>query len=137
MVSVGRRARYHPGGMRQTGTAFLLAILVAALPTIVSLCELRCVAAEIAPVSTPPACAGHEAEKGSEPSPGGHHDCGGHVLLAKGGSTGAALQLDLSVVLLGSSPSFVFSADQRPEHSMLESADLSPPFSRSSDLLRL
>ncbi len=138
MVSVGRRAMYHPGEMhRRAGTAVVLALLIAAVPTIVSLCELRCVAAEIAPVSTAPACAGHGTEKGSEPSPGGHHDCEGHVLLAKGGSTGAALQLDLSVILLGSSLSFVFSADQRPEQTMLESADLSPPFSRSSDLLRL
>jgi hypothetical protein len=130
---------YHPRAMRRrAGTAVVLALLIAAVPTIVSLCELRCVAAEIAPVSTaPPTCAGHGAEKESQPSPGARHDCAGHVLLAKGGATGASLRLDLSAVVLAPSGSFVPGPDQQPEQTILESADLSPPSGRSSDILRL
>lgn len=123
---------------RRTGTAVVLSLLIAAVPTIVSLCALRCVAAEIAPSSTaPPACAGHAAEKESRPSPSGHDDCPGHVLLAKGGATGAALRLDLSAGVLAPSGSFVAGPDQQPEQTILESADLSPPSGRSSDILRL
>lgn len=124
--------------MRRTGTAVVLALLIAAVPTIVSLCELRCVATEIAPSGTaPPACAGHGAEKQSEPSPRGYHDCAGHVLLAKGGASGIALRLDLGVVAVPPSGSFVLALDQQPERVILESADLSPPSGRSSDILRL
>jgi hypothetical protein len=132
-------AVYHSGSMRRrTGTAVVLALLIAAVPTIVSLCELRCVAAEVAPSSTaPPACAGHGAEKESQPSPSGHHDCAGHVLLAKGGATGAALRLDLGFVAVLPSGLLVLALDQQPEQTILESADVSPPSSRSSDILRL
>jgi len=132
-------AMYHPGAMRRrTGTAVVLALLIAAVPTIVSLCELRCVAAEVAPSSTaPPACAGHGAEKKSQPSPSGHHDCAGHVLLAKGGATDIALRLDLAIAAQTPSGSFVLGPDQQPERAILESADLSPPSGRSSDILRL
>jgi hypothetical protein len=134
-----RRAVYHPRAMcRRTGTAFVLALLIAAVPTIVSLCELRCVATEVAPSSAaPPACAGHGADKESHPSPSEHHDCAGHVLLAKGGGTGAALRLDLSAGVLAPSVSVVLGPSQQPEKAILESADLSPPSGRSSDILRL
>jgi hypothetical protein len=132
-------AMYHPDAMRRRiGTAAVLALLIAAVPSIVSLCELRCVAAEIAPASTaPPACAGHGTEKDSRPSPSGHHDCAGHVLLAKSGATGIALRLDLSVVAAPPSGSSVLGPDQQPEQAILESTDLSPPSGRSSDILRL
>lgn len=123
---------------RRTGTAVVLALLIAAIPTIVSLCELRCVAAGIAPVSDDaPTCAAHGAKKGSEPSPSEHHGCSGHVLLAKGGATGIALRLDLAVVAVPLSGSFVLALDQQPERVIPESADLSPPSGRSSDILRL
>jgi len=130
---------YHPSAMRlRTGSVALLALLIAAVPTIVSLCELRCVATEIAPSSTaPPACAGHGAEKGSQPSPSEHHDCAGHVLLAKGGATGIAFRLDLAIAAETPSGSFVLGPDEQPERVILESADLSPPSGRSSDILRL
>lgn len=137
--SVQRGAVYHPCAMcRRAGTAVVLALLIAAVPTIVSLCELHCVAAEIAPSSTaPPACAGHGADKESQPSPSGHHDCAGHVLLAKGGATSIALRLDLTIaaeILPGSS---LLGPEQQPAKAVLESADLSPPSGRSSDILRL
>lgn len=134
-----RRAVYHSGAMsRRTGIALVLALLIAAVPTVVSLCELHCVAAELAPSREAlPACAGHAGEKESQPSPNGHHDCAGHVLLAKGGGTGAALRLDLSAVDVPPSGSFVVALDQNPERVILESADLSPPPGRSPDILRL
>lgn len=134
-----RAAVYHPCAMsRRAGTAVVLALLISAVPTIVSLCALRCVAAEIAPASSAaPACAGHGAEKESQPSPSGHHDCSGHVLLAKGGATGAALRLDLATVVAPPTSPFVAAFDQNPERVIFESADLSPPSRRSSDILRL
>lgn len=131
------RAMYHPGAMRRrTGAAVVLALLIAAVPTIVSLCELRCVAAGVAPPrAAPPAC--HAADKESQPSPSGHHDCAGHVLLAKGGASGIAPRLDLSAGVVTPSGSFVLALDQQPEKVILESADLSPPSNRSPDILRL
>ena len=124
---------------RRIGTAVVLAFLIGAVPTIVSLCELRCVAAEVAPPSgtPPPGCAGHGAEKESQPSPKGHQGCGGHVLLAKGGAASIALRLDLAVVAEPSSASLVLALDQQAERVIPESADLSPPSGRSSDILRL
>ncbi len=114
----------------------MLALLIGAVPTVVSLCELRCVAAEIAPANgAAPAC--HAAEKESQPSPGGHDDCTGHVLLAKGGGTGAALRLDRAAVAVAPSNSLAVALVQNPERVILESADLSPPSRRRSDILRL
>lgn len=131
---------YPPGAMLgRTGTAVVLALLVGAVPTIVSLCELRCVALE----ATPPAnadsaaCAGHGAKRQGQPPQSEHQDCGGHVLLAKGGASRIALQLDLAVVAALPSRSFVLALDHRPERLIFESADLSPPSRPSSDLLRL
>lgn len=124
--------------MRKTGPAVLLAVLIGAVPTVVSLCELRCVAAEIAPVSAAPShCAGHDAQTESQPSHRDHEGCGGHVLLSKGGAGGIALRLDLAAVAVSASDSFVLALDQKPARVIPESADLSPPSGRSSDILRL
>lgn len=130
---------YHLAMSGRTGTAVVLALLIGSVPTIISLCELRCVAAEVAPPSdtAPPACAGHGADKESQPSPSGHQGCAGHVLLSKGGATGIALRLDLAVVAVPLSGSFLLALDQQPERVIPESADLSPPSGRSSDILRL
>ena len=124
---------------RRVGPAVVLALLIGAVPTIVSLCELRCVAAEVAPVSagTPSHCAGHGAEPASQPSQGEHEGCGGHVLLARGGATAIALRLDLGIAAVPVSGSFVLALDQKRERVIPESADLSPPSHRSSDILRL
>lgn len=123
---------------RRTGTALGLALLIAAVPTIVSLCELRCVAAEAAPASdAAPACAGHDARKSGEPSPGAHDDCAGHVLLAKGGTIRIALRLDPGVAeALPSGSSFV-ALDPQRGRVITGSADLSPPAGRRPDILRL
>ncbi|HZI65105.1 MAG TPA: hypothetical protein VFF17_00935 [Thermoanaerobaculia bacterium] len=124
--------------MSKIGPAVLLAVLIGAVPTIVSLCELRCVAAEVAPVSAAPShCAGHGAEPGSQPSQSAHEGCGGHVLLAKGGAAGTALHLDLAVPAVPVSGSFVLTLDRKPVRVIPESADLSPPPGGSSDILRL
>lgn len=134
-----KAAMYHLAAMlRRTGTAVVLALLIGSVPTIVSLCELRCVAAEVAPVSAAPShCAGHGADGESQQSPSEHQGCGGHVLLAKGGASGIALRLDFAVVAVAPSGSFVLALDLQPERVIPESADLSPPSGRSSDILRL
>jgi hypothetical protein len=134
---------YHPAAMHRTGGAFLLAILVAAIPTVASLCELRCTAHPVAASRTLlPACAGHAARQGgnaprSSPSDE-HNDCARHVLLAKGNGTGIDVQINRAIVaivrLFGS---FVVTPDQKLEQGNLASNDLSPPLSRSSDILRL
>jgi hypothetical protein len=124
----------------RTGVAVVVALLVAAVPSVVSLCELRCVASEIASETAPPACAGHGTNDETSPSvpSGGQHDCTGHVLLAKGGATRIALQLDPAVAAaLPPAGSVVPTAEEWLQGGKLESADLSPPFGRSSDILRL
>lgn len=129
--------------MRRSGAALFLSILVAALPTVVSLCELRCTAHPVAASRTIPSpCAGHAAgNKGKVPRSvptGEHHDCAGHVLLAKGNGTGVEIQLartfGATIRLFGS---FLVTPDQRLEREKLASADLSPPFGRSTETLRL
>jgi hypothetical protein len=136
------RAMYHPGAMHRTGEAFLLAILVAATPTVASLCELRCTAPRAAATDgRASACAGHAAGKqGNAPrsAPDGeHHDCKGHVLLAKGNGTGLEIQLARTLIAIVTLDSFVLTPDQRLEREKLASADSSPPSSRSTDTLRL
>lgn len=125
--------------------ATLLVALVAALPTILSLCELHCLtpdrAAAAASEATRPSCAGHDTDRaGNAPaSPMSEHDCGGHSVLAIGARVGSGLQYapisDSLPVTIG-------------EGSLLErlaglnkpffaSTDLSPPFDRRSGVLRL
>lgn len=130
--------------MRQrTGCALVLALLVAALPSVGSLCELRCIATEVAPSRTaPPVCSGHGTEDEKEDSrnvpSGGHSDCAGHVLLAKALGTRIALQLDLAIAAtLPPCGSLIPTGDPRPECGQLESADLSPPPGRGPAVLRL
>lgn len=129
--------RYRRGVMfRRSASAVVLGLVIAAVPTVVSLCELRCVAAEVAaPSPAPPAC--HAPDKERQSSPGGHHDCAGHVLLAKGGASGIGLRLDLALVAVLPSRAFVPAVDPQPDRVILESADLSPPSARTSDILRL
>lgn len=132
---------YHPSSMRRAGGALLLAILVGALPTVVSLCEFRCTARPVAAShADPPPCheTGHPGKAAPRSTPDGHDDCARHVLLARGNAPGIDVQIDralLAVVL--PLDSFRVSPDQRLENEKLASADLSPPFGRSSDILRL
>lgn len=120
------------------GTAGVLALLIGAIPTVVSLCELQCVAAESSPPekTSASACAGHGEKEGQAPE-SAHQKCGGHVLLAKGGTPRIALQLDLAVVAALPSGSFTPSLDRHPDRLIFESAHLSPPSGRSPEVLRL
>lgn len=130
--------RYHPRAMSKIGPAVLLAVLIGAVPTIVSLCELRCVAAEVAPLDASPShCAGHGVEPESQPFQSAHEGCGGHVLLAKGGAAGIALHLDLAVAAVPAGGSFALTLDRKPGRVIPESTDLSPPSRGRSDVLRL
>lgn len=133
---------YHPGAMRRAAGAIFIAILVAALPTVVSLCELRCSVSRLAASKTLPSCAGHAAGKqGKAPTsvPSREHDdCAEHVLLAKGNGTGIEVQIDRAIVaILRPLDSLVVTPDQQLERGKLAAAGLSPPFGRSTDILRL
>jgi hypothetical protein len=125
------------------GGALLLAIMVAALPTVVSLCALRCTARPVAASRTlPPLChgraRGHEGKAPQSVPAGEHRDCAEHVLLAKGNGTGIEIQVDRTVMAnAGPLGSFLVTSGQLLERGELAAADLSPPFGRSTDILRL
>ncbi|HEV8232611.1 MAG TPA: hypothetical protein VGQ75_09710 [Thermoanaerobaculia bacterium] len=129
--------------MRRAGGAVFLVILVAALPTVVSLCELRCRAHPVAAAHTlPTACAGHTPRhEGKAPRSVPSEEqqgCARHVLLARGNGIGIEVQISRAfVVIVPPFGSFLVAPDQRVEGEKLASADLSPPFGRSSDILRL
>jgi hypothetical protein len=129
--------------MRRAGGAFFLAILVAALPTVVSLCELRCTAHPIVASHTvAPVCAGH-APRHQRKAPGSvpsdeRNGCARHVLLARGNGTDIEVQINHALfAIVHPFGSFLVVPDQRVEGEKLASADLSPPFGRNSDILRL
>ena len=128
--------------------SLLLVALVAALPTLVSLCELRCVSPGTAPEATSDqhvssSCSGHETDGAGEAPRGtpaeSSHECRGHVLLAKSGSVGFGFQparhfAGLAVVCDASDTI----AEPLSHAGILSiSSDLSPPSSRSPAVLRL
>lgn len=131
--------------LRAWATPFLV-VLAAALPTLVTLCELRCVSPGLATEAVPEApataaCSGHGTEadeKRSSPSESSH-DCSGHAILAKSGSVGFDFQLARTFVglsVVSTAFGFVNSASGHPAI-MSVSTDLSPPSGRSSAVLRL
>lgn len=131
--------------MRVRGSvSVLLVAIVAALPSLMSLCELRCVSPGLATQSVPeapstPTCSGHETDsqgKGSEPSDSSH-DCGGHALLAKGGSVGFEFQLAQAFVrpAIVSRRSGIQS--EASNEAFSASRDLSASSGRSPAVLRL
>ena len=144
MSGARRPAMYPPVAMRRAGEALFLAILVAALPTVVSLCELRCTAFPVAASrAVAPACAGHAARQqervpGTVPSDE-HQGCARHVvLLATGSGTGTGIPINpAKVAMLRPLGSFFVAPEKRLELGKLAFSDLSPPFGRSSDILRL
>lgn len=133
--------------LRAWATPFLAA-LVAALPTLVSLCELRClspgaaekVASEAAASS---ACSDHgtgEAEETPASSPfESAHDCGEHALLAKSGSVGFEFQLARTFAGLAVASGASAPVPEAFSHAgvLSVSTDLSPPFGRRPGVLRL
>jgi hypothetical protein len=139
-----RPGLYHPSSMRRAAEAFFLAILMAALPTVVSLCELRCTAYPVAASrAVAPACAGHAARQ-QESAPGTapsdeHQSCARHVvLLATGNGTGTGIPINHSTVaMVRTLRSFLVAPEKRLERGKLASADLSPPLGPGSDILRL
>ena len=130
--------------LRAWTTPFLVA-LTAVLPTLVSLCELRCDtpvwAATDADAS--PGCSGHGADKSEQAPPGNpfdsRHDCGGHALLAKSGGAGFDLRLARALVGLAVATGVPDPAREALSQAgaLSESTDLSPPFARTPDVLRL
>ena len=129
--------------MRRTGEIFFLAILVAALPTVVSLCDLRCTRDSSAgPQTVTPACAGHAARRQQKAPrsvpPDESQGCARHVLLARGNAVGVDGQISRAfVATIPSFGPFLVAPDQWLEEEKLASADLSPPLGRSSNILRL
>ena len=126
--------------------AALMAVLVAALPSVGSLCELRCASHGI-PVEDPSEqqttadCSGHGTEPQEMPS--GHsesgHDCGEHALLAKGGGVGFQPHLARNLVVtagVSTASGFLNNASGHPA-TLSISTDLSPPFGRRPGILRL
>ena len=120
-----------------------LALIVAALPTVVSLCELRCTASPVAASrAAAPACAGHAArqEKAPATAPSDERQgCARHVvLIATGNGTGMEVPANRAIVGIVRRFGLCFEApDRRLERNELASADSSPPLGRSSDILRL
>ncbi len=121
----------------KTLVSLSLALLMAALPTLLTSCELHCLSPSV-PQSAVNHCAGHGADQGPEPaSPkpaGGRHDCSGHAVLAKATA--------LPGVLPGLAPAATFpslmpasraSGDGVPSPEPASS----PPPSRSPTTLRL
>lgn len=140
---------YPPNAMRLRAWATpFLVTLVAALPTLVSLCELRCLspgaAEEMASeAAASPACSGHgteEAEEAPASSPfESAHDCGGHALLAKSGSVGFEVQPPRTfagLAVVSGSPDHVREPFSHAG-ALSVSTDLSPPFGRRPGVLRL
>ena len=129
--------------MRRAGEIFFFAILVAALPTVVSLCELRCTAhSSGAPQTVTPRCAGHTARherQAPRSVPADENQgCARHVLLARGNAAGIDVQISRAFTAIVSPfGSFLMAPDQWLDEEKLASADLSPPFGRGSDILRL
>ena len=138
-----RRATYHRAAMRRTGAAFLLTILVAALPTVASLCQLRCTAQQVATADKSPSpCAGHATgNEGKAPRSVRPADIAivrGTSFLRRAMDTGIEIQIDRAIVgTIRPLGSFLVTPDQRLGRGTLASADLSPPLGRSTDILRL
>jgi hypothetical protein len=122
----------------RSGITVVLALLIGAVPTVVSLCGLKCAENTVVAsrVSHRPCHATGNASP-TDPYPR-HRDCTEHVLLAKAGGSGIQVILErASTAIRAQVISLAVIPDQRLESERLDSADLSPPFSRSSDILRL
>lgn len=139
---------YASNSMRlRTWVTPFMVLLAAALPTLVSLCELRCVspgaASTVSQEAESPACSGHRTE-GADKAPAGspsesRHDCGGHALLAKSGSVAFEFQLGRAFVGLCvvTTASGLVNDASGHSASLSVSTDLSPPFGRRPGVLRL
>lgn len=123
-----------------------LAASVAALPTVVSLCELRCVspgAVHAPSEETSFTCSGHGTGEAGEATPNippdSSHDCGEHALLAKGGGVVFQPHLARNLVaaaVVSTPPGFLDNASGHAG-TLSISTDLSPPFGRRPGILRL
>ena len=124
------------------GSIVALAVVVGAVPTLVSLCDLRCAESVVATptAASSESCHGSAKERGSSPTvpDSRHDDCLRHVLLARGDSSGIPIHLDRSLALAAAPVELAGVASLgRPLTEHVQSADLSPPPLRSFDILRL
>jgi hypothetical protein len=138
----------HPTSMRLSlWTTPLLVALAASLPSLTTLCELHCaspvsVTKTVSGATESPACPGH-APKNAGKAPGNparsepDHDCGGHRLLAKGGASFETRLGGVSVGLAMTTETPTSRVTPTDGAASSASPDLSPPFGRSSDILRL
>ena len=118
-----------------------LALLMAALPVLLSSCELHCLSASVPNIVHPsPAshCAGHAADRGTEsasPKPSGNrHDCSGHAVLAKATALPGVLPAPAPAMIPAA---LMLSLSPSSDPARVPEAAFSPPPSRSPTILRL